>query len=64
MITPIVTKILSVLATVIPTSTSIRIGVDLRTRASGSTPPPSESLELRQDGGIELRQDGGYELRQ
>lgn len=27
-------------------------------------PPPTPSVELREDGGVELREDGGIELRQ
>jgi hypothetical protein len=27
-------------------------------------PPPTTSIELREDGGYELREDGGLELRE
>ena len=52
-----------IFAVVVPTKTTIRIGVDLATRTTGGG-PPSTNYELRQDGGLELRQDGGIELRQ
>ena len=29
----------------------------------GAAPPPTPSVELREDGGYELREDGGLELR-
>lgn len=34
------------------------------TAEGSSTPPPTPSIELREDGGFELREDGGLELRQ